>query len=553
MYRLTVVAGPNRGSSYPLHEGETTMGRLSVNSIVLNSSKVSKRHCALVVSNGEVVCKDQGSSNGTFVNGILSKTPRQIRSGDRITVGDFVFELSLVQTDIVRDPLALPAGVAAIGGNVIPFPGTNLPAPDAGNGLTGFSKLQNVQQVDVMPQDFKSRMLWIFERRIMPHLYRLLLKYEWRTLLFGSFFAFSLLAIFFAVAPLIQSNEVMMVRELERRARFMAQQIVEINTPYILQKNESKTEITDSIAKGYGVRQALLLDLENRILAPASKLNQYLTTGPAAIAAVKAKQEFENGRVKTFSIPVGSHTVVAVEPMLLYSEREGRNIPVAMAVVALDATVVTQGMGDVFMIFAESFIWLAFFAMLLALAVYRLTLKPLEIIQGEIDRSLKGEVLDGMTRDCRFEELTQLQDVLESLLRRVASGNAEIQKREGTSTISIGDECLPSFRLLGEHLPHGMAFCDGERRALFLNAAFEELTGIRSDNAFMQHLPDQARDQAFAMMLNDLFERSAGAPDGVFEELEFSGVAYQIKMIPIGNLAGVPRGYLVTTIRSGNG
>ena len=50
MYRLTVVAGPNRGTSYPLHEGETTVGRLSVNSIVLNSSKVSKRHCVLVVT-----------------------------------------------------------------------------------------------------------------------------------------------------------------------------------------------------------------------------------------------------------------------------------------------------------------------------------------------------------------------------------------------------------------------------------------------------------------------------------------------------------------------
>jgi len=387
----------------------------------------------------------------------------------------------------------------------------------------------------------------------MPHLYRLLLKYEWRTLLFGSFFAFSLLALFFAVAPLIQSNEVMMVRELERRARFMAQQIVEINAPHILQKSESKTEITDSISKGYGVRQALLLDLENRILAPASKLNQYLTTGPAAIAAVKAKQEFESGRVRTFSIPVGSHTVVAVEPMLLYSAREGRNIPVAMAVVALDASVVTQGMGDVLMIFAESFIWLAFFAMLLALAVYRLTLKPLEIINEEIDRSLKGDPVDGMSRDCRFEELSQLQDVLESLLRRLANGTAEQQKREGTSSISIGDECLPSFRLLGERLSDGMAFCDSERRLLFLNPAFEDLTGIRSENAFMQYLPDQARDQAFAMMLNDLFDRCPGAPDGISEETEFSGVTYRIQMVPIGSSGGAPRGYLVTTTRSGDG
>lgn len=529
------------------------MGRLSMNSIVLNSSKVSKRHCALVVSDGEVVCKDQGSSNGTFVNGVLSKTPRQVRSGDRITVGDFVFELSLVQTDLARDPLALPAGVAAIGGNVIPFPGSSQSSQEGENGLTGLSRLQNAQAVDVMPQDFKSRMLWIFERRIMPYLYRLLLKYEWRTLLFGSFFAFSLLALFFAVAPLIQSNEVMMVRELERRARFMAQQIVEINSPHILQKSESKTEITDSISKGYGVRQALLLDLENRILAPASKLNQYLTTGPAAIAAVKAKQEFESGRVRTFSIPVGSHTVVAVEPMLLYSAREGRNIPVAMAVVALDASVVTQGMGDVLMIFAESFIWLAFFAMLLALAVYRLTLKPLEIINEEIDRSLKGDPVDGMSRDCRFEELSQLQDVLESLLRRLANGTADQQKREGTSSISIGDECLPSFRLLGERLSEGMAFCDHERRLLFLNPAFEDLTGIRSENAFMQSLPDQARDQAFAMMLNDLFDRCPGAAEGISEEIEFSGVAYRIQMVPIGSSGGAPRGYLVTTTRSGDG
>ena len=117
MYRLTVVAGPNRGTSYPLHEGETTVGRLSVNSIVLNSSKVSKRHCVLVVTDGDVVCKDQGSSNGTFVNGVLSRTPRQVRAGDRITVGDFVFELSRVQVEIARDPLALPAG---IGGARVP-------------------------------------------------------------------------------------------------------------------------------------------------------------------------------------------------------------------------------------------------------------------------------------------------------------------------------------------------------------------------------------------------------------------------------------------------
>ncbi len=554
MYRLTVVAGPNRGSSYPLHEGETTLGRLSENTIALNSSKVSKRHCMLVVGAGEVICKDQGSSNGTFVNGVLTKTPRQIQPGDQISVGDFVFELSVVMQGFHRDPLALPG--ALVGAANLPMAGGASGAPGSvSSGMTGFSSVAAAAPQEVVPQDFKSRMLWIFERRIMPHLYQLLLKYEWRTLLFGSYVFFSLIALFFAVAPLIQSNEVLMVRELERRAKFMAQQIVEVNVPHIRSRSEASTEIPDSIEKGFGVRQAFLVDLDNRILAPASKLNQYITVGPAAIAAVKAKQVFlETGRMRTFSIPVGSHTVVAVEPMLLYSEREGKNIPVAMGVVALDASVVTQGFGDVAIIFAEAFIWLVFFGMLLALVVYRLTLKPLEIINDEVDRSLKGDEFEQMSRDCRFEELGQLQDVLDSLLQRVSTGGSSDRLDDpGTSSISIGDECLPAFRVLGEELSSGMAFCDGERRVLFVNTAFEDLTGIRGDNAFMQPLVDQARDQALASFIADLFDRCGFASDGISEEFEFSGVPFRVQAIPIGVAGNAPRGFLLLTVRSEHG
>lgn len=68
MYKLTVISGPNRGTSYALQDGgELTIGRQSENSIVLNSSKVSKKHCTVQMSSGDVIIKDLGSSNGTFV------------------------------------------------------------------------------------------------------------------------------------------------------------------------------------------------------------------------------------------------------------------------------------------------------------------------------------------------------------------------------------------------------------------------------------------------------------------------------------------------------
>src|ERR1700678_497333 len=92
MYKLMVIAGPNRGASYSVENGETSIGRQSGNSVVLQSGRVSKRHCVLVASNGELVVRDQGSSNGTFVNGVLTKE-KPIKSGDRISVGEFVFEV----------------------------------------------------------------------------------------------------------------------------------------------------------------------------------------------------------------------------------------------------------------------------------------------------------------------------------------------------------------------------------------------------------------------------------------------------------------------------
>ncbi|NDD90913.1 FHA domain-containing protein [bacterium] len=554
MYRLTVVAGPNRGTSYPLSDGETTMGRLSLNSIVLNSSKVSKRHCSLVVSNGEVICKDQGSSNGTFVNGVLSKVPRQVRSGDRISVGDFVFELALVQADVVRDAVALPSSVGGMGGQVIPFPGA-APAPQSGvPGLIDLSESASSVDDEVMPRDFKSSLLWIFERRLMPYLYQFLLKVEWRNLVFGSYFLLTLIAIVFAVFPAIQAGDELVIRELQRRGRLMARLIVESNIPYIANKAEARSEIPEAIAKGSGVLQAYLTDLDGRFLAPAARLNQYVTSGASAVVLTKARAAFLNGQVDTFIVPGTSSTLVAVEPMFIYSPKESKNIPVAMGVVTLDSGIAVHGIGKTAVIVSEALLWLAFFAVILALAVYRLTLKPLEIINNQIDRTLKGDLREEFSRECKFEELSGLQDMIEALLRRAASAQlSESRKETGTSSISIADECLYPFRTLGEQMAHGMAFCDSERRLLFMNSSLEELSGIRSDNGMMQNLPDQARDQAFASLLNDLFDRAGRTPEGASEEFEFSGVPYRIQMVAVGVSSSSPRGYVLITTRSENG
>ena len=47
-----------------------SIGRDANNQIVLNDTFVSRKHAQLIISdNGQVMIKDSGSSNGTFVNG----------------------------------------------------------------------------------------------------------------------------------------------------------------------------------------------------------------------------------------------------------------------------------------------------------------------------------------------------------------------------------------------------------------------------------------------------------------------------------------------------
>lgn len=548
MYRLTVVAGPTRGNSYPLHEGETTIGRLSSNGLVLNSGKVSKKHCVLVVSNGEVVVKDQGSANGTFVNGVLAKTPKPLATGDRVSVGEFVLELSQLSSDQAQKPIALPIRLASYDHQRAKSHHPQLSQiGGAGVGLDpGHDAVQMVQSI---PTDLKGRALWFFEFKLMPPLYKLLLKHEWSTLLFAAFGVFGLVSIVFVLMPQLHQGELMVIREMERRAALLARVIVESNSGQIQQQQEGRTSIHQAISNARGVRQALLVDLESRIIAPPERLNQYLSEGPAAVAATYAKKQFaENGRSSTY-ITSNSRTVVAIEPMILFSPKEGKNIPVAMGVVALDASLALQSMGDQTVSYFEAMILLGFFGLIISLAVYRLTLKPLQILHEEVDRSLKGDRVT-LTREIRFSELGQLLDVVDTALQRAANSGGSATNSEATgSQLMISDDAIFSYRMLAEALGSPVAICDSERRPVYLNPSFEEVTGVRMEFGESRPLAEMARDQAFGVLLTDLFDRSPGLQDGIVEDFEFSGVPFRIKIVAVCTPSGQARAFVLLAQR----
>jgi DNA-binding winged helix-turn-helix (wHTH) protein len=78
--------------------GETVLGRGPDVGILLQDDSVSRRHARVLVD-GEARVEDLGSKNGTFVNGVRVRDPRQLTDGDQIQIGDVTATFHRVMPD----------------------------------------------------------------------------------------------------------------------------------------------------------------------------------------------------------------------------------------------------------------------------------------------------------------------------------------------------------------------------------------------------------------------------------------------------------------------
>jgi pSer/pThr/pTyr-binding forkhead associated (FHA) protein len=81
------------GPSIVLDKPILLFGRHQECDVVLNSKKVSRRHCCLAQVNDYLVIRDLGSTNGIRINGEATREGR-LQPGDEVTIGNFVYQVA---------------------------------------------------------------------------------------------------------------------------------------------------------------------------------------------------------------------------------------------------------------------------------------------------------------------------------------------------------------------------------------------------------------------------------------------------------------------------
>lgn len=93
--QLVVIAGPDKGRTFSLAEGQTlVIGRGQASDTQLNDPAMSRVHCRLQVDGGKPLLLDAGSSSGTFVNG-KNVPSHELKPGEVFQVGDTKLRLQL--------------------------------------------------------------------------------------------------------------------------------------------------------------------------------------------------------------------------------------------------------------------------------------------------------------------------------------------------------------------------------------------------------------------------------------------------------------------------
>jgi hypothetical protein len=87
---LYVHEGPRSGTDYRLNVGTTNIGRSKDNDIWIDHPEVSGQHAMIREEEGRFTLVDRGSTNGTYLNGQLVRSPTSLEDGDQIALGEVV-------------------------------------------------------------------------------------------------------------------------------------------------------------------------------------------------------------------------------------------------------------------------------------------------------------------------------------------------------------------------------------------------------------------------------------------------------------------------------
>jgi hypothetical protein len=540
MHRLVIVSGPNRGSAFNLVEGENHIGRQMDNHIVLSSSKVSKKHCSISVNSSEIFLRDETSTNGTFVNGALTKQ-QTLRSGDKLGVGEFVLEVVKARVAEVSLPDAGGMGSLAVTGNTssgIMMPSAlGMPSGMASGRVTiANSSFETQQNTVEEPDDLPSKLKVLFEGKIMPFFYSMLMKSEYSSVAGTVMAVAGLIAIVGAVMPMQDLAEKSITQEARIRTKVLAREVADRFQIHFANHTESQIDFS-FLENEDSIHSVVITNPSLQIIAPVSRMNQmFAGSFEAKFATLMAKQFREGRETGDGWVDADRNLAVWVEPIKVADPRQVKSQLVALAIVGVDFSRNMISSGGLGVSYATSLVIGGLALIFAYLVLMRISNKPYEVLNEDLDQILRGEI-SKVTQEFKMEDTQGLWDNINTAAQRMPRGAVENQIDDGPIN---WEQKFEGFRTLADH--GKFAFAGFDQNLLFasINDLFIEVSGIRNDS--IGQAVSVVGDQSISALIVDLMKMAMQSQSKTTtDRFSFGGDDYDVvaMAVPVKDQTGL--------------
>ncbi|MFP5386783.1 MAG: FHA domain-containing protein, partial [Bacteriovoracia bacterium] len=451
MFKLVVVGGKLRGKEFALSDGENTIGRGSDCDVVIAVEGVSKKHLKVTVNGETAFAEDQGSSNGTLVNGKIIKR-MTIKDGDKIALPNLIFQVVYV----LEKKIIIKKKVM--------------------RGSDDDDSYDDLNQTEPMPASLIGKPIWIFKYKIMPIIYSFNEQYEWAGLVGFLLSIFILINISLTILPVLSDSRRLLIREVALRAKQYAAEVDRLNNINLRDKN------LDQVYTGFlegedaeGVQGYKLFDIEGRVFRPVAELNT-VVNDPFSVEALK-KFRVEKNQDTDFIEKEGNVIRVA-RAIKAHDKNLGRDVVVAIIALSFAPTSLAAEASNNSKAYLESFVTSAMVAIIFFGMLYYMTVRPIEEMKVQIERVLRGRQKEVESKTL-FRELHPLRNSVNSILSRLK----ELQNADSGEIQTLEEEG-PYIRTLEEFMAGAQGpvmILNSEKIIQRINPEAEDLIGIREN------------------------------------------------------------------------
>ncbi len=501
MLALRIIKGPNEQGreqeSFGIPEGRSTvLGRSENCQIRLASSGISKKHCVITpISTSRVEVEDLGSSNGTYINGLLVKK-HIMQPGDTLSVHHYVLQLT-------KQIPKMPA-------EEVPSYGADFAAN--AESIDAESSHRPVGLADKFSQ-------WL-EDAVYPNADRLAEKVDVRLLTVCALAIWTLIITTLSLNPFKERANMRVREESIQVAKLYARQLVSLNSRAIIeQRYKDLIGDLDSIrGQTPGVIDAMIVDVINgQILAPPERLGQ--TLGDSA-RYVPAKVSL--GRDKPYvELDEESGVAWVSAPIKIGTSSGDKTVATALVEYSyLDGQFTINNLIDQIV---NSLVYALALSLLFLVFVYRWLDGSVRRLALATENSLRDGDL-AIDLDIEWPSLETLKQEITFCLTKASEGG-------GGGAASKSEWAQAAV----QNTTGAAAAFDDEMKITAWNEDMEQITGIQANIAMNADISEASRDIAFESAVRELSSEAMMMPwTPQSRKIEFSGRYYKISMVSGG-------------------